>query len=44
MQSLRGRVVAQHIAQDSVAWPTVRPCPRACDILQAFVFAWFTFL
>ena len=29
MQSLGGRVVAQHVAQNRVAWPTVRPCPCA---------------
>jgi hypothetical protein len=29
MQSLGGRVVAQHVAQNGVAWPTVCPCPCA---------------
>ena len=29
MQRLRGGMVPQHVAQNGVAWPTVRPCPRA---------------
>ena len=29
MQGLRGGVVPQHVAQNGMAWPTVRPCPRA---------------
>ena len=29
MQSLGGRVVAQHVAQNGMAWRAVSPCPRA---------------